>query len=106
MSNVSLVECNSEQTNDTECSTNYLNINGTDEFDKQNKIFVILFLSVLYGTISIISVFGNALIIIVVFRSKRMQCVTNFFISNLAVADVVIGLFATPFQVFIFFSKL
>lgn len=28
-----------------------------------------------------------------------MQNVTNFFIANLALADIVIGLFAIPFQV-------
>ena len=58
-----------------------------------------IFLSALYGLISFISVVGNCLIIYVVAKNKRMQNVTNYFISNLALADVVIGMFATPFQV-------
>jgi leucokinin receptor len=77
-----------------DCTQDYLSSsNGTNYEDTQKKnIFVIIFLSMLYGSISIISVLGNSLIIFVVLKSKRMQCVTNFFICNLAIADVVIGL--------------
>ena len=63
------------------------------------NIYMFIFLSALYGLISFISVVGNCLIIYVVAKNKRMQNVTNYFISNLALADVVIGMFATPFQV-------
>ncbi|KZC10314.1 Tachykinin-like peptides receptor 99D [Dufourea novaeangliae] len=34
----------------------------------------------------------------IIATSRRMQNVTNFFIANLALADIVIGLFAIPFQ--------
>ena len=63
------------------------------------NIYMFIFLSLLYGLISVISVVGNCLIIYVVAKNKRMQNVTNYFISNLALADVVIGMFVTPFQV-------
>ena len=61
------------------------------------SIFIILF-----GTLSVLAVLGNSLIVWVVIRNKRMHNVTNYFISNLAMADIVIGLFAIPFQVIIF----
>jgi leucokinin receptor len=54
---------------------------------------------ILYTLISIITVFGNTLTIIVIQKNRRMQNVTNYFISNLALADIVIGLFVTPFIV-------
>ena len=38
------------------------------------------------------------MVILIVLTSRRMQTVTNFFIANLALADVVIGLFSIPFQ--------
>ena len=60
--------------------------------------YIILFLSLLYGAISIISVFGNSLIIWTVMRNKRMRNVTNYFISNLAIADIIIGVLVAPFQ--------
>lgn len=64
----------------------------------QTSIYMFVFLSFLYGTISLVSVIGNSMIIYVVYRNKKMRTVTNFFICNLALADLVIGLFATPFQ--------
>ena len=83
---------------DIDCTQDYLNLNETNNEDHEPKnIFAIIFLSMLYGSISIISVIGNCLIIFVVFKSKRMQCVTNFFICNLAIADVVIGLLEKKF---------
>ena len=56
-------------------------------------------LSVAYGTISVLSVAGNTLIIWAVVANKRMHNVTNYFLCNVAVADTVIGVFSTPFQV-------
>ena len=41
---------------------------------------------------------GNGMVILIVLTSRRMQTVTNYFIANLALADVVIGLFSIPFQ--------
>jgi leucokinin receptor len=61
--------------------------------------YIITILSILYGTISLLAVSGNGLIVYVVFKSKAMHNVTNYFISNLALADIVIGMFAVPFQV-------
>lgn len=60
---------------------------------------VIVLLSVFYGTISVVAVGGNFLVMWIVATSRRMQNVTNCFIANLALADIVIGLFAIPFQV-------
>ena len=79
------------------------NFNTTFDADYEKPInvkwFVTALLSFAYGIISLLSVFGNGLIIWAVLRNKRMHNVTNYFISNLALADVIIGLFATPFQV-------
>ncbi len=33
-----------------------------------------------------------------VFNSRRMRSITNLFIANLALSDVVIGTFSIPFQ--------
>ena len=75
--------------------------NGTFVDGENHRVttYLTAFLAVAYGTISVLSVFGNGLIIWAVLGNKRMHNVTNYFISNLALADVVIGVFATPFQV-------
>ncbi|XP_029040209.2 RYamide receptor-like isoform X1 [Osmia bicornis bicornis] len=59
---------------------------------------ILVVLSILYGSISFLAVVGNSLVMWIVATSRRMQNVTNFFIANLALADIVIGLFTIPFQ--------
>ncbi|XP_076277888.1 RYamide receptor [Lasioglossum baleicum] len=59
---------------------------------------IVVILSILYGSLSILAVVGNSLVMWIISTSKRMQNVTNFFIANLALADIVIGLFVIPFQ--------
>ena len=59
---------------------------------------LVVLLSFLYGSISAVAVTGNFLVILVILKNKSMQTVTNFYIANLAVADVIVGIFAIPFQ--------
>ncbi|CAK1553684.1 unnamed protein product [Leptosia nina] len=79
----------------------YLGHNSTHEvFDTLYDVptGMIVLLSFLYGSISVLAVIGNFLVMWVVATSRRMQSVTNCYIANLALADIVIGLFAIPFQ--------
>ena len=59
---------------------------------------IVVLLAVLYGSVSLVAVLGNGLVIFVIAKNRKMQTVTNIFIANLALADVIIGLFSTPFQ--------
>jgi leucokinin receptor len=59
---------------------------------------LIVILSVFYAFIILVALFGNILVIYVVIVSPRMRTVTNFYIANLAFADVSIAMFAIPFQ--------
>lgn len=59
---------------------------------------VILFLSMCYGFISLVAIAGNILVFMVVAFTRSMQNVTNFYIANLASADVIIAVFCIPFQ--------
>lgn len=60
---------------------------------------IVVLLSMFYGGISLVAVIGNALVIWIVASSRNMHSVTNYFIANLALADIIIGLFSIPFQV-------
>ena len=80
-----------------------ISLNATnDSFIKEDMytvpIGLVILLAVLYGSISLITVIGNGLLIFVILKDRRMQTVTNIFIANLALADIIIGLFTTPFQ--------
>lgn len=81
--------------------------NSTEEL-LENELYevptgIVVLLSIFYGSISLVAVVGNALVIWIVATSRKMHSVTNYFIANLALADIIIGLFAIPFQVRFFF---
>ena len=56
-----------------------------------------MFFIVLYVSTSIIAVTGNCLVMYVILF-RRLKTVTNMYIANLALADIIIGMFAIPFQ--------
>ncbi|XP_043267268.1 RYamide receptor [Venturia canescens] len=49
-----------------------------------------------YSIIFVIALLGNGLVCYVVFSSPRMKTVTNFFIVNLAVGDILMAVFCVP----------
>lgn len=53
----------------------------------------------LYVIIFVTSVFANVLVCAVILRRKRMKTVTNYFILNLAVADLTLTCFCIPFDI-------
>jgi 7 transmembrane receptor (rhodopsin family) len=52
----------------------------------------------MYITILLIAIFGNGIVCFIVISSSRMQTVTNFFIANLALSDMLMALFCIPFS--------
>lgn len=49
--------------------------------------------SALVAILTLIAVIGNVLIIVIVVLSKKMRTTTNFYIVNLAVADLLVACF-------------
>lgn len=76
-----------------------LEVYNSDEDIYDVPFGLIMLLSMFYGSISLLAVIGNSLVIWIVLTTRQMQTVTNLFIVNLAFADVIIGVFAIPFQV-------
>ncbi|XP_060602793.1 substance-P receptor-like [Ruditapes philippinarum] len=62
---------------------------------KKVPLYEIIFKSYLYAMIIFFSLVGNTLIIVVVMRHKQMRTTTNFYIVNLAVADILVTVFCT-----------
>ncbi|XP_037091213.1 probable G-protein coupled receptor 83 [Pollicipes pollicipes] len=52
-----------------------------------------------YSVIIVVSLFGNLLVCQVVVRNKRLHTVTNTFIANLAVSDVLMTCLNIPFNI-------
>lgn len=79
-------------------TTSSINEGELESQNPQVKWYIITFLSLLYGTISVVSVIGNGLIIYTVAANKKIQFIINIFICNLAVSDIIIGVLVAPFQ--------
>ncbi|XP_003707618.1 prolactin-releasing peptide receptor [Megachile rotundata] len=69
----------------------------SSEKDATSNGTVQLIFYAFYGNIFVVGVFGNALVCFVVARNRRMQTVTNLFITNLALSDVLLCALAVPF---------
>ena len=51
----------------------------------------------LYSIILVLAVVGNFLVIITLVQNARMRTITNLFLLNLAVSDLLLGVFCMPF---------
>ncbi|XP_032688688.1 prolactin-releasing peptide receptor-like isoform X2 [Odontomachus brunneus] len=65
--------------------------------DVTSNIVVQIVFCVFYGNIFVLGIFGNVLVCYVVARNRHMHTVTNFFITNLALSDVLLCVLAVPF---------
>ncbi|RUS77038.1 hypothetical protein EGW08_015195, partial [Elysia chlorotica] len=50
-----------------------------------------------YGLIFVLSVVGNILVIVTVIQNKKMRSLTNVFLLNLSLSDLLLTLFCMPF---------
>lgn len=51
----------------------------------------------IYSLIFMLAVFGNGLVIITLIQNTRMRTVTNVFLLNLAISDILLAVFCMPF---------
>ncbi|XP_078250923.1 neuropeptide Y receptor type 2 [Pogona vitticeps] len=65
--------------------------------DSTNLVEVQIVLICAYCAIILLGLVGNSLVIHVVIKFKSMRTVTNFFIANLAVADLLVNTLCLPF---------
>ncbi|XP_035668464.1 neuropeptide FF receptor 1-like [Branchiostoma floridae] len=81
---------------------NYHNVTWNDErfiFDKYKQSTAVIVIFILaYLSIFLLCVVGNILVILVMVFNRNMRTVTNMFITNLAVADLLVGVFCLPFN--------
>ena len=52
-----------------------------------------------YVLIFLLSVLGNVLVMVTLIQNKKMRTVTNVFLLNLAVSDLLLAVFCMPFTI-------
>ena len=65
----------------------------------EDKLDVKIIKILAYSIVSIVSFFGNSVIIATVIRNRRMQTTVNYLIANMAVSDLFISVFAVPMKI-------
>ena len=64
--------------------------------DIRQPVYMVVIYSMAYGIIFLFALFGNIVVVAVVIRNRRMHNLTNLFIVNLAVADILVAVFCMP----------
>lgn len=72
------------------------NSTGLPDLMYRHSTPIILVYCVAYLIVFVVGLVGNCFVIAVVYRSPRMRTVTNLFIVNLAVADILVIVFCLP----------
>lgn len=50
-----------------------------------------------YAVIFLLSVVGNSLVVLTLFQHKKMRTITNVYLLNLAISDLLLAVFCMPF---------
>lgn len=74
--------------------TNHTSINYYPYY--QHSLPVAAALTAAYLFIFLLCMVGNGLVCLIVLENRRMRTVTNLFILNLAVSDLLVGVFCIP----------
>lgn len=62
----------------------------------RHPIYMVVIYSLAYTTIMLFAIVGNVMVVAVVVRNQGMHTVTNYFIVNLAIADIMVALICLP----------
>lgn len=62
----------------------------------RHSLTVSVILTIAYSIVFIVGIIGNSVVVAIVCKSPRMRTVTNYFIANLALADILVLLFCLP----------
>ncbi|XP_017773250.1 PREDICTED: cholecystokinin receptor-like [Nicrophorus vespilloides] len=74
-----------------------LNVTAVNRTSTSSENFDAKIVVPLYVAIFVLSMIGNSMVLITLIQNKRMRTVTNVYLVNLAIADLLLGVFCMPF---------
>lgn len=84
---------------------NFTNFTLLPKFGRTSQSPLTYVLIVIYSLIFVAAVLGNVLVIFTLVHNKRMRTVTNVFLLNLAISDLLLAVFCMPFTLIPIFLK-
>ena len=84
---------------------NVTNLTLVKEDYLKSSPMVQVIIYILYIIVFVVGLLGNVLVVFVVAQNRAMQTVTNCFIANLALSDILLCVLAVPFTPLYFFLK-
>nr|XP_060619816.1 muscarinic acetylcholine receptor M4 [Anolis sagrei ordinatus] len=73
---------------------NFTNDNITEEGTAKYKTVEMVFIATVTGSLSLVTVVGNILVMLSIKVNRQLQTVNNYFLFSLACADLIIGVFS------------
>ncbi|VDD83286.1 unnamed protein product [Mesocestoides corti] len=71
----------------------------------KNSVHIRVVICLIYAVIFVLGILGNSLVVYVILRKQEMRSITNLFLINLAISDILMTLLATPFTPAIVFLE-
>lgn len=97
--NSSLAADEADDTNETQSYGPLLELNAFEAAQRgyfRHSIPASVVVTVAYSMVFIVGLLGNSFVVTIVYKSPRMRTATNYFIANLALADILVLLFCLP----------
>lgn len=93
--NIVAIILNESLVNETDNVNSVVDVKIPDLFYRHTFTLTTIY-CIAYLMVFAIGLIGNFFVVAVVFRSPRMRTVTNYFIVNLAIADILVIVFCLP----------
>jgi len=75
-------------------------INSSDEHQLPPVDDPLNYWAIVLVMFPLLTVFGNSLVVLSVFREKTLQTATNYFIVSLATSDIMVALLVMPLSIY------
>lgn len=92
------------QSNNTTVNASFVNNSSLDTYIRSEDLSEEITIP-LYVAIFLLSVIGNVLVIVTLVQNRRMRTVTNIFLLNLSLSDVLLAVFCMPFTLIPIYSR-
>lgn len=73
--------------------------------DRVGDLSLVIPMTIAYGIILLAGLIGNITVCMIIIRNREMHTITNYYLFNLAIADLLYLLFGLPFEIHMFWHQ-